>query len=76
MKIRNPNHLTDAKLESLAQVICKTDSEEGTPEEGDISEDEVIKENEHNSDSEQEMSDSDNLENESAERGEQYVGRD
>ena len=42
----------------------------------DTSEDEVIEPNEHNSVSEQEVSDSDNLEKESTEKGEQYVGRD
>ena len=57
MKTRNPNHLTDAELERLAQVICHTNSEEGAPGETDTSEDEVLEENEHNSASEQEVSD-------------------
>lgn len=63
-------------MESLAQVICDTDSEEEAPGEADTTEDEVIEENEHNSNSEQEVSDSDITEKESTEKGNQYMGRD
>ena len=53
MEILNPNHLSDAEFESLAQVICNKDFEEEASGKADNSEDKVIEKNKHNSFSEQ-----------------------
>lgn len=91
VKIKNPKSLTQNELEAIAQVICDTDSEEEVGGDGDISEEhEVIEEDKHNSNSEQEISepedkdvDDQNSDSEdvplsvlAASKGGQYVGKD
>lgn len=61
----NPNKLTQAELEQLAQVIFDSDSDEEIPDDdADTSSDEYIEKNEHDSESEIEGNDCDYLEEE------------
>ncbi|CAH2005995.1 unnamed protein product [Acanthoscelides obtectus] len=56
VKVKNPQKLTQDELAAIAQVICDTDTEEEVGGEGDSDGSEQVEEEAHNSDSEQEIS--------------------
>lgn len=58
VNVRNPNNLSEGELQAMAQAMFEEESEDEVGGEPDTSEDEEVMYSEHNSDSEEELSDS------------------